>query len=72
MGYNVDDPVDIAVGEDGYVEAKISENEIAPYKNIIEMEIPLSDGTYMHVTDYASAGKLWSEESKMAAWILTN
>lgn len=72
LGYNVDDPVDIIVGDDGYVDAKISENEIAPYKNIIEMEIPLSDGTYMHVTDYASAGKLWSEESKMAAWILTN
>ena len=25
----------------------------------------------MHVTDYASAGKLWTEESKMAAWMLT-
>ena len=22
------------------------------------------------VTDYASAGKLWTEESKMAAWML--
>ena len=25
----------------------------------------------MTVTDYASAGKLWTEESKMAVWMLT-
>ena len=45
--------------------------DIAPYKHILELEVPLTDGSKMHVTDYASAGKLWTEESKMAAWILT-
>jgi hypothetical protein len=37
---------------------------------MIEVAVPLADGGFMHMTDYASAGKLWTEESKMAAWIL--
>ena len=71
LGYSVDDPVSILVGEDGYVDVTFPEKEIAPYEHILEMEVPLADGSKMHVTDYASAGKLWTEESKMAAWILT-
>lgn len=43
------------------------EQELAPYRHILELEIPLTNGETMHVTDYASAGKLWTEESKMAA-----
>ena len=31
----------------------------------------LTNGKTMLVTDYASAGKLWNEESKMAVWMLT-
>ena len=71
LGYSVDDPVSICVGEDGYVDVCFAEQEIAPYEHILEMEVPLTDGSRMHVTDYASAGKLWTEESKMAAWMLT-
>lgn len=71
LGYSVDDAVDIIVEADGYVSAIPAEKEIAPYPHLLEMEIPLADGSRMHVTDYASAGKLWTEESKMAAWILT-
>ena len=70
LGYSVDEPVDILVGEDGYVDVTFPEKEIAPYENILEVEVPLTDGSKMHVTDYASAGKLWTEESKMAAWML--
>ena len=70
LGYSVDEPVDIKVEEDGYVLTTIPEKEIAPYEHILELEVPLKDGGKMHVTDYASAGKLWTEESKMAAWIL--
>ena len=47
------------------------EQETAPYPHILEMRVPLKDGSLMAVTDYASAGKLWTEESKMAAWMLT-
>ncbi len=38
---------------------------------MIEVAIPLKNGEKMHLTDYASASKLWNEESKMAAWIYT-
>ena len=70
LGYSVDEPVDILVREDGYVDVSFPEKEIAPYENMVELEVPLADGGRMHVTDYASAGKLWTEESKMAAWML--
>ena len=70
LGYSVDDPVSIAVEADGYVNVAFPEKEVAPYPHMLEMAVPLTDGTAMHVTDYASAGKLWTEESKMAAWML--
>ena len=70
LGYSVDEPVEIQVEQDGYVQTTIPEKEIAPYEHILELEVPLADGSKMHVTDYASAGKLWTEESKMAAWML--
>lgn len=70
LGYSVDEPVEIQMEQDGYVQTTIPEKEIAPYEHILELEVPLTDGSKMHVTDYASAGKLWTEESKMAAWML--
>ena len=69
LGYSVDDAVEIKV-DDGYVDAIISEKDI-PYNCIVKAEVPLANGSYMTVTDYASAGKLWNEESKMAVWMLT-
>jgi len=71
LGYSVDDPVDIIVEPDGSVATLIPEQDVAPYPHIVELLVPLSSGEYMRVTDYSSAGKLWSEESKMAAWMLT-
>lgn len=71
LGYSVDDPIRLLINSDGGVDAVFAEKKIAPYKNMLELEIPLANGTTMHVTDYASAGKTWSEESKMAAWMLT-
>ena len=70
LGYSVDEPVEIKVNEDGFVDVVLEDN-IAPYPAIIEAKVPLKDGTYMNVTDYSSAGKLWTEESKMAVWMLT-
>ncbi len=71
LGYSVDDPVDIAVRPDGYVDVALTEKPIAPYKCMLECEAPLTNGKTVHLTDYASAGKLWQEESKMAVWFLT-
>ena len=63
------------------IEVKINANEtvdaIFPaqpknaYDCLLEMQLPLTDGSYMTVTDYGSAGKLWNDESKMAVWMLT-
>ena len=47
------------------------ENDIAPYEHLIEVCVPLKDESKMHLTDYASAGKLWNDKAKIAAWILT-
>lgn len=71
LGYDVDEPVNIVVNDDGYVDVEMPVEDIAPYKHIVEVCVPLIDGSRMTVTDYASAGKLWTEESKMAAWMLT-
>lgn len=69
LGYSVDDAVEVKVNEDGYVDIKDTDD--VPYEYIVKAEVPLKDGTFMKVTDYSSAGKLWTEESKMAVWILT-
>ncbi len=71
LGYSVDTPVEIEVGEDGYVDVTFPESDTAPYPHILEVNVPLENGNTMTVTDYASAGKLWTEESKMAVWMLT-
>ena len=72
LGYSVDEPVEILVNKDGYVDVVFPEQSVAPYKNMLEVAVPLADGTYMHVTDYASAGKdYYNPDCKMAAWMLT-
>ena len=72
LGYNVDDPISVKVNGDGYVDAVLASNGNTPYSCIVKCEVPLKDGTKMMVTDYSSAGKLWTEESKMAVWMLTD
>lgn len=69
LGYDLDKAVEICADSDGYVAASIPKVQIAPYHNIIELAIPLMDGDNMHVTDYASSGKLFSDKSRIAAWI---
>lgn len=71
LGYSVDDPIDVLVNEDGTVDAKFPDQAKAPYPNILEMQIPLRNGTMQTVTDCGSAGKLWREDLKMAVWMLT-
>lgn len=71
LGYSVDDAVSVKVNADGYVDIAISENKTAPYACELEAQVPTTDGGYFTVTDYASAGKLWTEESKLAVWMNT-
>lgn len=70
LGYSVDEPTDFRL-ENGYVNANVHTEHTAPYKNIVEVDVPLKNGGNMKLTDYASAGKLWNDESKMAVWMLT-
>ena len=70
LGYSVDDPIEVVVGEDGYVEVCKTDADV-PYNSILKLAVPLADGSKMTVTDYASAGKTFNEESKMAVWMLT-
>lgn len=69
FGYNVGDCFAIDVSEDGYVETVFAETEQATWSHIVELEVPLKNGEYFRVIDYASAGKLWYGKSKLAAWI---
>ncbi len=70
LGYNVDDAVDIAVNADGTVDVYETETQV-PYKHLMAFDVKLTDGSRMTLTDYASAGKLWTDESKMAVWFIT-
>ncbi len=70
LGYSVDDAQSI-VTKDGYVDAVVCDDKQIAFDAILKMELPLSDGSYMTVTDYSSAGKLWTQESKMAVWMRT-
>ncbi len=66
LGLPVDTPVTVAK-KDGCVDVRPG---TAPYPALVALEVPLEDGTYMTVTDYASAGKLWRQASRMAVWML--
>ena len=61
---------EVKINADGYVDVVKSDKNI-PYACIGAFEVPLCDGSTMTVTDYSSAGKTWTEESKMAVWMLT-
>ncbi len=67
LGYSTDTPISVKV-ENGYVATEI---EDAREKTIISARIPLTDGQYLAVTDYASAGKSWEKDKKIAVWMLT-
>ncbi len=70
LGYSVDEAVSVAV-KDGFVELDLSGEKTAPYDCIIEAKIPKAEGGFFTVTDYASAGKQYNDQSKMAVWMLT-
>lgn len=72
LGYDAAGIFPIAVGEDGYVDARMPEQDTAPYFHMAELEVPLENGGCFRVTDYASAGKKWDGKSKIAAWIRTD
>lgn len=69
LGYSLDTPVEFVLSESGYADRYESATDV-PYDAIVKLSLPTEDGS-ITLTDYASAGKLWSDESSIAVWILT-
>lgn len=69
LGYSTDVPAPICVDTDGYVEVTVPETGTVPFAHLVQAQVPLKDGNIMRLVDYGSAGKLWSVDSKLAAWI---
>ena len=68
LGQPVDAPVSIQTDPDGEVPAVPHLNP--PFDCMLCLDVPQTDGTAFPVVDYASAGKTWSEESRMCAWMI--
>lgn len=71
LGYDPAGPFDIVIGDDDIVDAKMCGKSDMPYKCIVKAELPLADSRTLPVCDYASSGKLWSDNDRIAAWINT-
>ena len=69
LGYRLELPAPIRINKDGYVDAVTTESTCVPFKCMIQMKVPLENGDEITLVDYGSAGKLWTEESRLAAWI---
>lgn len=69
LGNEIDGAVQIAVDSEGYAEGRPTSD--IPFPHVVGAEVLLSDGSYMKTVDYGSAGKLWTNKSRVAAWILT-
>lgn len=71
LGKSVDEPINI--DKSGrYIDTQVLDEANAPYPCLMEVSIKDKNNNDIFLTDYASAGKLWNEESKMAAWLLTD
>lgn len=68
LGYDPHQPADIQVDGEGYVAETPAQ---ADFDHTLSVAVPLKDGKKMRLVDYGSAGKRWSAESTIAAWILT-
>lgn len=65
----VDEAVQVAYDENGYVELNPSNK--AGFDTIVEYQVPTTNGKTFTVIDYSSAGKTWREDSRYACWLPT-
>ncbi len=61
--------LDIAVDEKGYAATKVLDYCPEIRDAQLCLEVALTDGSKVRLIDYASAGKTWSEESRVGAWL---
>lgn len=69
LGEKIDTIVDILENKDGCVD--VLPSKTAGFYTNMEYKVPLKDGSYITMIDYASAGKTWTHESQMTAWMAT-
>ena len=68
LGRDVTKPIPLKC-EGDTINGGLSNDKAAPYKTIAEVKLQAEDGSF-YMTDYASAGKKWCNESALAAWFL--
>ncbi len=69
LGHSPSSPIEIVKNTDGTVDAVLSKRSVSPYKNMVEVTVPIKGGERMTLTDYASAGKCWDKKNKIAVWL---
>lgn len=67
LGMAVEQAVNLRKDENGFVCAEPS--AASPFDSMIALDVCQQNGTAFPVVDYASAGKTWTEESRMCAWM---
>ena len=70
LGNEIDGAVEINTDVD-YIDTTEADKSEVPYDCTVAVKLPLMNGGEMLLTDYASAGKLYSGKSALAAWIKT-
>lgn len=68
LGHPLEQPAGLRIDEEDCVSGEVI--RVDTYPNMIALRLPKTDGSTLTVTDYASAGKLWTQESRMAVWML--
>ncbi|MBR5527456.1 MAG: glycoside hydrolase family 127 protein [Clostridia bacterium] len=69
LGEEIDSVVDFATDKNGF--AVVKPTETAKFFRHLEYAVKQNDGSYIHMVDYASAGKTWRRDSIMTAWMPT-
>ena len=62
-------PVFLQTDAEGYASTELCEPDGQPFA--FTFRAKQEDGTYLHLCDYASAGRTWDEQSLMCAWMPT-
>lgn len=70
LGIDADEAVSLDTSSDT-VNAEVIDKNNIPYDCTVAVSVKLKDGKDLVLTDYASAGRLYSKESALAAWMRT-
>jgi DUF1680 family protein len=66
---DIHDPVNIATDDEGY--AIVEPTEITAFKAFHAFRVKQTDGSFIELVDYASAGHTWDNRSLICAWLPT-